>query len=181
MSGVSIAVETQSNTVMETLKRLLAAAEDLSQPLNKIGDDFEARVDQCFADSRDPYGNAWEELKVRDGQPLIDTSRLRNSYSHSVGPLSLRLGTNVEYAAVHQFGHTFTRYAQSRLNYFKVDMQTGKSRFAKRSKANFAQWSEVGEHGVTIPARPFFPDKRLPPDWERSALDALTEHLQAAL
>lgn len=84
-----------------------------------------------FMTSTDPGGNPWPELKrprnrKRDkaakggsGQkPLWDTATLMNSASGQEGATdsvsrttawSVEQGTNLDYAAVHNFGHTFHR------------------------------------------------------------------------
>jgi len=46
----------------------------------------------------------WKAIKARDGQPLRDTGRLQNSITSQVSGDAVYVGTNVKYAAVHQFG-----------------------------------------------------------------------------
>jgi phage gpG-like protein len=57
-----------------------------------------------FHQSRDPYGNPWEPLRVRQGKPLVDTGRMmRSRTAQANGPTILvTIGTN--YAAYHQYG-----------------------------------------------------------------------------
>lgn len=118
-----------------------------------------ALAQECFAESRDPYGNPWPALKVRQGQPLLDTGRLRNSISgRANGAVSFVVGTNVKYARLHNFGGTVTA-------------KSGKSlRFKVGSRWVFAK-------SVTIPPRPFFPKQMLPKTWE----DAFFETASAFL
>lgn len=63
------------------------------------------QIDAGFASSRDPYGQRWQPLKVRRGQPLRDTGRLQRSFSGSSDPNGFKVGTDVVYANVHQFGY----------------------------------------------------------------------------
>jgi phage virion morphogenesis protein len=42
--------------------------------------------------------------RILGNKILIDTGRLINSITYVVGPRDVEIGTNVEYAAVHQFG-----------------------------------------------------------------------------
>lgn len=51
-----------------------------------------------------PDGTPWEPLKIRKGQILSDTRRLRNSIGKRVGNDEVQVGTNVKYARTHQFG-----------------------------------------------------------------------------
>lgn len=46
----------------------------------------------------------WLGLKYRSGKPLIDTGHLRNSFSTLADNDTARVGTNVVYAAIHNFG-----------------------------------------------------------------------------
>ncbi len=77
--------------VYEALKKNLAA-EALTQM--QLG----------FRGSRDPYGQVWRPLKKRRGKPLLDTGRLRGSFSYQVTSTGFRLGTVTVYAAAHQYG-----------------------------------------------------------------------------
>mgnify|MGYP003561121444 CR=1 FL=1 len=67
----------------------------------------------CFRDSRDPYGNPWQRLaastlRKRRGtsaQILVDTGTLRRqSVTYRAAANSVELGSNLAYAAIHQFG-----------------------------------------------------------------------------
>jgi phage gpG-like protein len=102
---------------------------------------------ECFAESKDPYGNAWPPLKIRQGQPLLDTGRLRNSISgRANGSTSFVVGTNVKYARLQNFGGTVTP-KQAKSLAFKVGNRM------------------VFTKSVKVPARPFFPKQVLPKLW----------------
>lgn len=59
-----------------------------------------------FRDSRDPYGTAWKNPVLRDGQPLRDTGRMAASVNFNVTGGGFRLSIPVAYAPVHQEGAT---------------------------------------------------------------------------
>lgn len=59
-------------------------------------------------------------------------------------------------AAVQEFGGSMKIPARTQELNFKVNANTGESRFARADKANFAQTVSIPEHIVTVPARPFF-------------------------
>lgn len=69
-------------------------------------------IDDRFATGTDPSGNPWEPLSdatllSRRGSTatiLVDTGRLRNSITAFHDGNTLKFGTNVVYAAVHQLG-----------------------------------------------------------------------------
>lgn len=74
--------------------------------LNQIGVRWVARVKVCFQRSVDPYGQPWAPITHRQGQPLLDTGRLRNSVKHNVRGTNLELASNLIYADNHQLGIT---------------------------------------------------------------------------
>ncbi len=116
---------------------------------------------ECFAESKDPYGNPWPPLKVRQGQPLLDTGRLRNSISgRPNGAVSFVVGTNVKYARLQNFGGTITAKKAKYLK-FRVG----------------SRW--VSKKSVTIPARPFFPTQALPKVWEEAFFEVASEYLSS--
>ena len=69
------------------------------------------QVKSEFREARDPYGRAWAPRKAKRrpdsstrGQPLLNTGRLRNSFSSNGNEAGFRVGTNVSYAIYHQYG-----------------------------------------------------------------------------
>lgn len=46
----------------------------------------------------------WLGLKYRNGKPLVDTGHLRNSISQAYDNDTALVGTNLVYAAIHNFG-----------------------------------------------------------------------------
>jgi phage virion morphogenesis protein len=88
------------------------------------------------------------------GRILQVSGRLASSITGESGNGFATVGTNLEYAAIQQFGGTIRQYAQSRFINFRIDSQ-GRSRFAKRKDANLAQAVTFRERTINIPARPF--------------------------
>ncbi len=97
----------------------------------------------------------WQRLKVRQGQPLRDKNRLMNSITSTAGTDSVRIGTNVEYAAVQNFGakkhsfgsFTFTVPAHDRL-IARGRHKGRKTKVREHTRTMKLPWG-------TIPARPF--------------------------
>ena len=116
----------------------------------KLGAAALARVQETFENSADPYGKPWKQLRFRVGQPLLLTGRLRNSINRSKPDSRgfVIAVSNVEYAAVHQFGSKNMKGLRGVLR-----------RAGVRRKG-------VGRgHGGGIPARPYLPGKTLPASW----------------
>lgn len=90
---------------------------------------------------------AWAPLKYRQGTPLTDTGFLRGSITGEVTATSVVVGTNVPYAAIHNYGGT--------IQIPEIVPKTGKAlrwiggdgqvHFAARTRA----------HPVVIPQREF--------------------------
>ena len=101
MSGVSYRVDTSE------LERLADdLVERISRPapaLRAVADLAEQTIQRNFTAGGRP--TKWAALKHRYGQPLRDTGRLMNSISaQPVGDRTVLVGTNVVYAAIHNFG-----------------------------------------------------------------------------
>lgn len=84
--------------------RVHSAVNVEQQTISRIGLRYVNRVQQSFRNSRDQYGNAWDPITHRSGQPLVDTSRLRSSITFDIQGNELRIGTPVHYARYHQMG-----------------------------------------------------------------------------
>lgn len=92
------------DTALRKLKQLAERGNDITPVLDELGEDEVTRVMLRFENSEAPDGSIWEDLKVRDGKPLMDTGRLYQSVVAHVANDSLQVGTNVSYAPYHQFG-----------------------------------------------------------------------------
>lgn len=157
----------------------------LRPAMDGIARELAAKTALTFRGQADPWGRAWQVLRpstirARRGggqgaQILRDTGRLSNSiHAERVGPLTVELGTDAPYAAIHQFGGTTQHEARSiRVRLRKVKNANGKTvnRFAKDShKRAETKWGEAAAWATTIPARPFLPVRPggavdLPPTW----------------
>lgn len=94
------------------LAELAKRGADLTPLLREIGDDEVTRTLLRFESASAPDGRAWQPLKTRQGQTLVDTGVLRNSIKKQIyGGVLLEIGTNTPYAAFHQFG---TRHIPAR-------------------------------------------------------------------
>lgn len=127
---------------------------------------FSNRTDDCFLSSHDPYGEKWLPLQNPKGrrvggQPLIDTSRLKNSITrgtHQEGG-ALVVESNVVYAAIHNYGGSIEQAERTELRRYtdggkrtRISLDSTRAR-SVRTTAN------VGAHTVSIPRRQFLPDK----------------------
>ena len=89
--------------------------------------------------------------QVSGGKTLIKTARLKNAMTMKVTRRVLRVGTNVKYAAIHQFGGRVEKNVRVKSHYRVITRVFGKRVPARRVL--------VGAHqrrmNFTVPARPF--------------------------
>jgi phage virion morphogenesis protein len=107
MTGVSVRVEVKDAAVQAALGALLARAGDLTPAMDEIGGALVASVLARFETGAAPGGAPWipsRRALAEGGQTLVKSGRLRASITHLAGPDSVTVGTNVVYAAIHQFG-----------------------------------------------------------------------------
>lgn len=176
MAGYRIDVNINTPDVAAAMRRLVAAASNLSPAWDRIGVELVTGVQQRFASSTDPQGRPWAALapatikqKAKSGKTktLIQDGHLMASiHFRQVAGEGVDVGSDRPYAAIHQFGGSITRHAHSQPVLRHFDHQAGEfSPFfawtkkpkgaTPAKKANVMTYAEVGEHQITIPARPF--------------------------
>jgi phage virion morphogenesis protein len=115
---------------------------DNAQPLyDQIGAALVVSTQNRFETESDPDGNPWpQSLRVRleGGKTLTDSARLKNSITHEASNTGVDIGTNLIYAAVHQFGAVIKAKTESGL------------RFRAAGNGDYVNVSQV-----TIPQRAF--------------------------
>ncbi|MGR3822473.1 MAG: phage virion morphogenesis protein [Salipiger marinus] len=136
---------------------------------------FYAAVGQRMVDSTTerfdlenaPDGTPWAALraatiKARERRKQIPVVKLRaeghlkGSIYHVATAEEVRVGSPVEYAAIHQLGGTINKPARQAKIYRKKDEagQVGR-RFVSKDDANHVTDVTIPAHKITIPARPY--------------------------
>lgn len=111
-SGVSLNWGGLDRVVDRASKRLAAQRRNL---LNAVGETLVSGTLERFENEEDPQGKKWEpsgraweqglkSRRGRKGKTLQDTGRLRSSIDYAVTQDSVLVGSNVEYARIHQEG-----------------------------------------------------------------------------
>lgn len=127
------------------LKKIKGFSEIDKKKINAvIGDAMRSSTLERFKLGKDPTGKRWQtsiRAASEGGKTLIKTAQLRNSIRTKSDASGFALGTNVKYAATHQFG------------------EPGRTIRAKRGTAlRFKigdQWVSKKAVKVSIPDRPF--------------------------
>ncbi|MFN7400563.1 MAG: phage virion morphogenesis protein [Sandaracinobacter sp.] len=89
------------------INRALAASSDFSDPMRAIASMLENGVRERFEDGEDPQGKPWvpsQRAREQGGRTLVDTAALLSSIASASDAFSAVVGTNLVYAAIHQFG-----------------------------------------------------------------------------
>ncbi len=93
---------------LAALRRAAERAEDLTPLMDSIGMGLEASTIERFNEtSRGPDGTEWPPSAAATAagrRTLVRRGHLRDSITHEADRRSVTVGTNVLYAAVHQFG-----------------------------------------------------------------------------
>jgi len=124
----------------QALKGLATRAENLSPLMADLAGYLETRADERFETETGPGGGAWPpslRAKLTGGKTLTDKAQLRGSIVSQSDASSAEVGTNVIYAAIHQFGGTIKAK-----NVPQLAFRLASGAFVKTSQVN-------------IPARPF--------------------------
>jgi len=107
---------------------------------NRVANDMKNEVVKTrFGESKDPEGKAWP-MSIRaaatGGKTLIDKGILRKSIHQFSNMTGAIVGTNIRYAAIHNFGGTIKRRAK------KKDGSIGKTYTIKMPKRQFIGFTE---------------------------------------
>ncbi|EGL6630108.1 phage virion morphogenesis protein [Salmonella enterica] len=162
------------------LKGLAAAGTDMTPLMRAIAGTLATETAVNFEEEGRPPWVPSLAAQKRDGMTLSDTGHLRRSITTDHDAHSAVIGTNVEYARLHQLGGTVER--KNREVYFKQggDGTVGR-RFVKKAHSNFAQAAR--DHTAEYPARPYLPvnaDGTLQDGVEQKLLDSALKYLQNA-
>jgi phage gpG-like protein len=160
----------------------LVSAQSRRGLMKVLAEEARDQVAEEFAEARDPYGRPWvrsHRARLEGGKTLTDTAILRRSITTNpdllqISPAGFTLGTNVPYAAVHQFGRTIRPKKGKYLTFRGPGAPAGKGKRAGRG--GFARVTQV-----RIPRRPILPDTGLPQQWARAFESTALAYLESQL
>lgn len=180
MSKINFNFEIRSQEVERALAEL-PSDQKKREALGSIGRAIVSRILMGFKTGTDPWGVPWRPLVLRQGKPLLDTGDLRRSIQFQVEDDRVKIGTkkDVTYRGkTHSLGNI--------LQFGRVIKPIPPNTFLKvpvgGSKAGRRPTGYRALRQATIPPRPFLPLRPgmqvdLPPEWARSALNAISRSL----
>jgi phage virion morphogenesis protein len=112
MAGSFLKVNTVgTKPVSKALNQLLKNVSDISQAQRDIGEYLIETTQQRFVDQQAPDGSPWDPVspktlakKRRSDRVLTESGTLADTLSYQLKGNTLLFGSNLEYAATHQFG-----------------------------------------------------------------------------
>lgn len=142
MAGISVRLDGDTRRL---LKRMKDFSELDKKHINSAsGMAAKESTLERFKQGRDPAGKLWKPSKraaAEGGRTLVETATLRNSIHMRSDVSGFALGTNLKYAATHQFGDPgrTIRARKSKALRFQVD----------------GKWISKKAVRIKIPARPY--------------------------
>lgn len=166
-------VTIEKDDIKEALERLRISlpSGDMTPTMQALGRALKSGAQLRFRSMTGPDGTQWPKSRraAGGGQTLSMTRRLRNSITFAATRDSVTVGTNVLYAAIHQFGGIIkakngpflaipitaeARAAGSPRNMPDLHvMQTLKGQFYLANERGVAQY--LLRRQITMPARPY--------------------------
>ena len=104
--------------------------------LEEIGEALVSSTVERFSSSTAPDGTPWEPSQRAEregGKTLVDSGRLRSSIGYEASSAHVAVGSNVEYARIHQLGgkagrnHSVTLPARPYLGFSDEDIEEARA------------------------------------------------------
>ncbi len=141
MSSISVRFEGETDQLLNRLNTLSSV--DKAGAMNAIAEALRTSTVERFRSEETPEGKKWEtsiRARQKGGKTLTKTTALKTSIKAQADESGLAVGTNLVYAATHQYGDERTIRAK---NSKYLRFQIGD------------RWVSVPSVRVSIPARPF--------------------------
>ncbi|MGC8341842.1 phage virion morphogenesis protein [Pantoea ananatis] len=141
------------------LGELIGRLEHRQPLMKKLAHSMWDAVEENFAQQGRPAWMGWSPKYARrrgPGQILQLSGRLASSVMPYSDNDSATVGTNVAYAAIHNFGGVINIPARSQQAYYRVSKSGERdNRFSKKSKANYSEWHTIPAYQIKMPRREF--------------------------
>lgn len=165
MTGTSIKIEDQATPALSSLVRAASAPEAMMRDISGY---MLFSTQRRFETETDPDGQKWQSLSKRTAAARVGrrrrgadnilrlTTRLYRSLTAVSDATSAQVGTNVEYAAIHQFGGVLpVPERQGRVTFKAIRGKRG-VRFVKPgTKGATEQDVTIRAHSIRMPARAY--------------------------
>lgn len=141
MSSISVRIDGETEELLARLNQISGI--DKAGVMNAIAEGLRTSTLERFRSEESPEGNKWKpsiRAEKQGGKTLTKSAGLKNSIQAQADGSGAAVGTNLVYAATHQFGDERTiRAKRGRYLRFRIG----------------DNWVSVPSVRVNIPARPF--------------------------
>jgi phage gpG-like protein len=159
MAGALMRVElADQDLALSSLGDLIARTGNPTPLFENIGLSLVTSTQHRFDTGIGVDGSPWPpSLRViaHGGKTLVLSARLYRSITFTASASGVEIGTNVVYAAIHQFGGDINQNARKQTVHFKVNKKTGRQRFSKAKGSSHSKEVSIGARTIHMPARPF--------------------------
>lgn len=157
----------------------------------ELGHAYQLLVQQGFEGEKSPGGVPWKPLAPRtvkrrkSAHPILRVSgRLARTHL-AVGESGAVVGSNLDYAAIHQYGGIIVRKGgdlKLHLRKIKRGARKGRVLFSKSGQASYGMKVNIKPYRISIPARPWLysTDGSIPESWRGRLRDIVIKHLRRA-
>lgn len=156
-----ITIQIKSGEAQVMLQKAAERCQNLAPAMTVVATRLKTDIHRNFAEGG-WYPEKWRisrRAQTESGQTLVDHGLLRRSIQAASGRDWAQAGSDVAYAAAHQFGHTFPPRTVRARNAKALRIPLPGGDFIYRKSAKLP--------GFTLPARPFLPvngDGQLAPE-----------------
>lgn len=169
MAAEGIRIRLDAAEVFAGLDLADSADDDKQELLSRIAAYMVTSTQRRFERAIAPDGQSWQRLSPRTAERriggrtrgysniLLVSRRLEQSIVSQVTGDEAHVGTNVEYAAIHQLGGEINVPERQQTIYQHYDKRTDTfdPKFRTKKRSNFARDFTVKAHTIPIPARPY--------------------------
>ena len=100
-----IAIEVQGiSEAIAHLQKIGKTAKNLTPLHRHIGNILQNSIEQSFESEASPFGKSWIPSKKTEGKTLTKSGDLSGGFTTDADSTGVSVGTNLVYAAIHQFG-----------------------------------------------------------------------------
>jgi phage virion morphogenesis protein len=161
MAADGVRIELKSEDIAQGVFARAADRAVNAQPMwEDIGASLVTSTQHRFERGVRPDGSPWPpsmRALAEGGKTLVESTRLMLSLTSEATGVGVMVGTNVLYAAAHQFGADIQQGARTQTIRFKRHKRSGKllKGFRRAKDATEERQVDVGAHTIHLPARPF--------------------------
>lgn len=181
MAGASIEIRDE---LSPALASVVQTAENPAEIMGDVAAYLLLATQERFERETDPDGQKWMPLAARTAAARIGRGRQRRGTDHILRDrtrlyqslttmhdgANATVGTNVVYAAIHQFGGVIRQSArEQKLSLKKIRGKKGMRFVRAGTKGAQERLASIGERSITIPARPYLGIN----DADRAEIEAL--------